>query len=264
MIYFLHISYEGTNYRGWQWQPNVPSVQKEMEDNLKAIFKMEVPVYGCGRTDAGVHASQFMLHIDLPNPIDFDLKFRLNKNLPSDISVHNVLKMEEGQHARYDATSRTYDYFIHLFEDSILHKYSSYYQLDELNIEVMKKATALLPLYNDYKNFCKQPDQYKHTLCNITEAKLYVDVNQQRLRFVFTSDRFLRGMIRLCVSRLLKVGTGKITIEEFELLLANKLEHVEKDSALPNGLYLSKIEYPYLKMEPPPNFCDLLKVGLEN
>lgn len=264
MIYFLHIAYDGSKYRGWQYQPNVPSVQEVFEDTLKRIFKTKIIVYGCGRTDAGVHASQYMLHIELPERVDFDLKFRLNKNLPDDIAIYDVLEMEEGQHARYDAISRAYDYYIHLYKDPLLSNYSSYYELEGLDFEAMKKAAAIFPLYNDFKAVCRKPHLYKHTLCKVTQAKLYVSEDQQRLRFTISADRFLRGMIRLSVAFLLKVGMRKMTVEEFEHILANQIEVPEKEAALPNGLYLSRVEYPYLKILPQTAFGNLLKVGLED
>ena len=127
MIYFLHIAYDGSQYRGWQYQPDVTSVQEVIEEKMKKIFKKNITVFGCGRTDAEVHASQYILHIELSEPLDFDLKFRLNKNLPDDISVYDVLPMQDDQHARYDAISRSYDYYIHLYKDPLLSKYSSYY-----------------------------------------------------------------------------------------------------------------------------------------
>lgn len=264
MVYFLHIGYDGSNYRGWQWQPDRPSIQQTIEEKLKRIFKRDITVYGCGRTDAGVHASQYMLHIDLTEQFDFDLKFRLNKNLPDDIAVYEVLQMKKGQHTRYDAISRTYDYYIHLYKDPVLVKYSSYYELKDLNFDAMKKASALLPLYHDFRALCKRPDLYKHTRCSVTQAKLHVSADQQRLRFVITADRFLRGMVRLSVAFLLKIGTGKMSLDEFEHVLANKLEVPDKGPALPNGLYLSRIEYPYLNVTPRSDFSSFLKVGLNN
>ena len=97
MRYFLHIGYDGTNYSGWQSQADAPSVQQTIEEVLSQIFKKEIPIHGCGRTDSGVHASQYILHINLYEDFDFDLKFRMNKNLPDDISVFDVLEMKDGQ-----------------------------------------------------------------------------------------------------------------------------------------------------------------------
>ena len=264
MKYFLHIGYDGSKYRGWQCQPDVPSVQETIEQKLKCIFKVNISVFGCGRTDAGVHASQYMLHINIAEPFDFDLKFLLNKHLPDEIVVYDVFEMERKQHARYDAVSRTYDYFIHLYKDPVLSNYSSFYELEDLDFDAMKKAAALLPLYEDFKAICKQPDIYNHTLCKVTNAKLYVDSNQQRMRFTITANRFLRGMVRLCVSFLLKIGTGKMSLDEFEHILANQLEVPDKRPAFPNGLYLARVEYPYLKVATRTNFCSFLKTGLED
>lgn len=264
MKYFLHIGYNGTEYSGWQWQPNVETVQGVLEAKLKAIFKTDIKTIGCGRTDAGVHASQYVLHIVVKKDFDFDLKFRLNKHLPSDISVYDVIEVKEKQHARFDANKRTYDYFIHLYNDPILSKYSSFYELENLDFEAMKTAVELLPSFTDFKMVCKQPDLYEHTICNISFAKLYVNESKQRLRFTITSNRFLRGMIRYTVFFLLQVGEGTLTIEKFKLIFSGQCDVKTKFLALPQGLYLSKIEYPYLELEAPENMCSLLKSGLED
>ena len=97
MRYFLHIAYSGTNYRGWQMQKGgVLSVQEVIEKNLSQVFKKPVYVVGCGRTDAQVHASQYFLHFQLEDSWDFDLLFRLNKMLPSDISVFDIIQFWQG------------------------------------------------------------------------------------------------------------------------------------------------------------------------
>lgn len=262
MKYFLNIGYDGSGYSGWQYQPNVLSIQEEIEKALTAIFKEKIIVYGCGRTDAGVHASQYILHVDINEPFDFDLKFRLNKNLPEQIAVYDILEMPENSHARYDAISRTYDYFIHLYEDPVLHRYSSFYELSDLDLDGMNKAVDLLTKYTDFRSICKQPDLHNHTHCEVTHAKLYVSEDQKRLRFTITANRFLRGMIRLIVFFLLKIGQREMSVEDFEHILANKLYVDNKIPAFPNGLYLSKVEYPYLKLDSPTNICGLLKMGL--
>jgi len=103
---------------------------------------------------------------------------------------------------------------------------------------------------------------HNHTLCEITNAQLYVSSDKQRLRFTITANRFLRGMIRLIIYFLLKIGTKEMSLKEFEYLLANKVDVDNKIPAFPNGLYLSKVEYPYLKIESPTNICSMLKKGL--
>lgn len=262
MKYFLHIGYNGGNYHGWQNQPNTVTVQGTIEDKLYAIFKTEIIVFGCGRTDAGVHASQYFLNITIKEPFGFDLKFRLNKHLPNDIVVYDVIEVEERQHARYDATSRTYDYFIHLQKDPVLGKYSSYYELENLDFEAMKKAANLIPLYDNFEAVCKQPDLHNHTICHVTHAKLYVNTSQQRLRFSITANRFLRGMIRILVGHLLKIGKGKLTVNDFELILSKQSILTDKKPAFANGLYLSGISYPYINVKTPMGIDNLLKQGL--
>lgn len=263
MRYLLHIGYDGSDYSGWQFQPNTESVQGVLEEKLRAIFKVDISVIGCGRTDAGVHASQYALHFNLADAVDFDLKFRLNKHLPNSIVVYDAIELTHDQHTRFDAISRTYDYFIHLYKDPILNNYSSYYPLQNLDFKSMKKAVTLLTHYDDFKSVCKQPNIYKHTLCNVINAQLFVDTNQQRMRFTITANRFLRGMVRLLVSYLLKVGSGEMTLERFEEILKYQLDVPEKMPAHPNGLYLSKIEYPYLELAAQNDICSFLKKGLE-
>jgi tRNA pseudouridine38-40 synthase len=261
MRYFLHISYDGNNYRGWQRQAEAKSVQETIEKSLSKIFKTHVTVYGCGRTDAGVHASQYMLHINLDDLLTFDLKFRLNKNLPNDIVVYDVVKMQDKQHARFDATSRTYDYFIHFQNDPVLNKYSSLYEKENLNFESMSKAVKLLMKGNDFRHFCKQPDIHDNTLCKVFSANLLVTPNQTRMHFTMTSNRFLRGMMRIIVDSIIQVGTGELSTDNFQDMLDNNCPETEKHPAHPNGLFLSKIEYPYLSLPEKENICTLLKQG---
>jgi len=270
MRYFLHIGYDGSKYRGWQRQAEAKSVQETIEVNLERILKSKVTVYGCGRTDAGVHASQYTLHINLEEAPAFDLKFRLNKNLPEDIVVYDVILMEDRQHARYDAISRTYDYFIHFNTDPVLNKYSTYLNLEnieqepgkiKLDFELMKQAATMLIKGKDFRHFCKQPDIHNHTLCEVSNAKLAVNSSKSKMHFTMTANRFLRGMMRIIVATLIEVGAKNLSLDNFEKMLNNKGEETEKQPAHPNGLYLSKVEYPYLNLDEEEGICRLLKGG---
>lgn len=264
MRYFLQLGYDGTSYKGWQRQKNTTkTVQEVIENVLYKIFKKRITVYGCGRTDAGVHASQYVIHIDLDEAPVFDLKFRLNKNLPDSISVFEIIEVKNDQHCRYHAEARTYDYFIHLKKDSALFRYSSLYEDLELDYDLMKKSAALILETTDFKPLCKQPDLYKNTLCQIKKCELFVNKEEGRLRFSITSDRFLRGMVRYCVFFLLEVGRGKIALEEFQEILNQEKEIIKKKPAYPNGLYLSKVEYPFLKLNDVHHLIRMLKLGLQ-
>lgn len=264
MRYFIHLGFDGSNYRGWQRQQNNPdTVQEIIEKALSNIFKKAISTYGCGRTDAGVHASQYVVQINLDEAPAFDLKFRLNKCLPNSIAVFEVIAVNENQHCRHDAVARTYDYFMHWDKNPLLIRYSSFYEDLTLDFDLMKKATALIQGTKDFKALCKQPDSYTNTMCNISRCELFVNEAQGRLRFTITGNRFLRGMVRICVFFLLEVGTGKLTVTEFEEILNQEKPFSEKLPAYPNGLFLSKVEYPFLKLNEAHNLVKMLKVGLE-
>lgn len=230
---------------------------------LSQIFKKRISVYGCGRTDAGVHASQYVFQINLDESPSFDLKFRMNKNLPDGIAVFEIIEVNEKQHCRHDAVSRTYDYFIHLNKNPVLFHVSSLYEDLDLDFAKMKEATALIFETKDFRALCKKPDLYDNTLCQISNCELFVNEEQGRLRFTITSNRFLRGMIRICIFFLLEVGTGKMTLEEFKQILNQEKEMKEKWPAHPNGLFLSKIEYPFLELDDSQNLVKMLSIGLE-
>ena len=264
MRYFLHIGFDGTNYSGWQRQKGTPNtVQEVMEKCFSRIFKKPISVYGCGRTDAGVHASQYVIQIYLDKTPEFDFKFRANKNLPDDIAIFEIIEVTEDQHVRYGAVSRTYDYFIHLNKDPVLMRYSSFYEDLKLDFGLMKQAAELILKASDFKSLCKQPDSYNNTRCQISKSELFLDEEAGRLRFTITSDRFLRGMVRICVFFLLKVGKGEMTIKEFDEILNQENEQEQLIPALPNGLFLSGVEYPFLKLKKSHNLIAMLKVGLE-
>jgi len=246
--YFFHIGYNGTNYKGWQRHPYGIGVQEVIEDCLSRILKIPVAIVGCGRTDAGVHASQFFFHLDVAQPWEFDMLFRINKVLPDDIAVFDIIPMEGLPHARFDANQRNYDYFIHTYKDPFLSNVSALYLLKDLNLDAMQAAAALLPLYNDFRNLCITPTEHDSTICHVTEARWLADKNGDRLRFHISANRYLSRMIRIIVGQLLKVGTGTLSITEFESYLALEKAPKHLTPAYPQGLYLSKVTYPYLDL----------------
>jgi tRNA pseudouridine38-40 synthase len=239
-------------------------VQEVLEKALGSIFKGPVSIVGCGRTDAGVHASQFYFHADLDREWDFDLLFRLNKVLPDDVAVFDIIPMQGLPHARFDSNERSYDYFIHRYKNPFLSYCSSYYPDLGLDFDKMKAAVALLPLYNDYRAFCKCPDRNEHTICHVSAAALYMDASGDRLRFHITANRFLGKMIRIIVSRLLTIGQGKMPVEEFERYLIEPHTPSIILPAHPQGLYLSKVSYPYLNLPARASFSEMLMEGLQS
>ncbi|HEY0246327.1 MAG TPA: tRNA pseudouridine synthase A [Mucilaginibacter sp.] len=264
MRYFIHIAYHGAKYSGWQRHPGVLNVQQVLETAISDILKTPVAIVGCGRTDAQVHASQFFFHMDVEQEWMFDLFFRLNKILPDDIAVFDIIPMEGLPHARFDAIQRSYDYFIHTYKDPFLSGFSSYYPEKELNLDKMNAAIALLTQYDDYRGFCKSPDRNEHTICNISSAGLFTNKNADRLRFQISANRFLGKMVRIIMGRLLAIGRGKISVDEFEYHLASKETPKIITPAYPQGLYLSKVTYPYLNLPPRTTFVAMLQNDLDN
>ncbi len=246
--FFFHIAFNGLNYHGWQRQVTAIGIQEVIEGILAKVLKERIIINGCGRTDAQVHASQYIFHADLPATDDYDLLYRLNRNLPPDIAIFAILPVHDKAHARYDAVWRTYDYFIHTRKDPFLNGASALYSEQPLNFQKMKAAVDLLPRYDNYYAFCKSPASFLHTICNVTSADLWIDKTGERLRFQITANRFLTGMIRVIVGRLLQVGTDKMSIDEFEEHLRTHQTPQLISSAYPQGLYLSKVVYPYLDL----------------
>jgi tRNA pseudouridine38-40 synthase len=257
--YFFHIGFNGYKYRGWQSQPIALNVQQVVESTLTKILKEPITIMGCGRTDAQVHASQFFFHVDISKEWDYDLLFRINKTLPNDIAVFEIIPVKDNQHARFDATQRTYDYFIHTYKDPFLNNFSSLYLERNLNLEKMKEAVSLLPRYHDYRALCKTPDDYRTTICKVTAATLFSDPTGDRLRLQISADRFLGKMIRIIMGKLLVIGRGELSVEDFESYLISKKTPETFEPAYPQGLYLSKVTYPYLDIPPRTEFSTILQ-----
>jgi len=257
--YFFHIAYHGTHYSGWQKHAGVLSVQEVMETALSKLTKAVININGCGRTDAQVHAAQFFFHADVERELDDEFFFRLNKILPDDVAVFDIIPMQGLPHARFDAIQRTYDYFIHTYKDPFLGKFSSLYLNQGLNLDKMKAAAALLPLYDDYRGFCKMPDRNENTICKVSSASLFANGRVDKIRFQISANRFLSKMVRIIIGRLLDIGEGRMSVDEFEHHLINKETPKIIIPAYPQGLYLSKVTYPYLDLPPVTTFAVMLR-----
>jgi len=246
--FFFHIAYQGQEYSGWQRQPNINSVQEVLEAKLSKVLKVPLEIIGCGRTDAQVNASQFFFHVDLAEAYDFDLLFRLNKALPPNIAVYDIIKMEGKPHARFDAIHREYDYYLHTYKDPFLSNQSALYLYPDLDLQKMSSAAKILLQYTDYRPYCTQPDKNEHTICHVNEASIYANSRGDRIRFHIGSNRFLGKMIRIITDKLLQIGSGRMSMDEFENHLITLQPPKDLSPAYPTGLYLSKVTYPYLNI----------------
>jgi tRNA pseudouridine38-40 synthase len=242
MRYFFEISYLGTNYNGWQTQPNGRGVQELVEKALSNLCKIKVPITGSGRTDAGVHCASQYFHADINWPAKTsDLLHRLNSFLPRDISIKSIRPVKADANARFDAKSRTYNYIITRKKDPMLQGRALYF-FKPLDIKAMKKATKLLAGTHDFESFSKVKTDVNHFSCSIYKAE-WIEMDDL-LIFKITGNRFLRGMVRAIVGTLLDVGVGKISILDFKQIISGKDRRRAGMNVAPEGLYLMQVTYP--------------------
>lgn len=241
--YFIQLSYNGKNYVGWQIQPNGLSIQESLEKALSTILSEEIQVTGAGRTDAGVHARYFMAHFDTAWPYSDEKKlaYSLNSFLPFDIAVHDVFPVKEDAHARFDAISRTYEYWIVQYKDPFLKDFA-YKFPRHLDVEKMNQAANLLMKYTDFTSFSKLHTDVKTNDCTISSAEWVLRENV--LVFTISANRFLRNMVRAIVGTLLDVGVGKLNMEAFCDIIDKKDRSLAGFSVPAHGLYLTAIDYP--------------------
>jgi len=244
MRYFAELAYKGTQYAGWQIQPNAMSVQQVIEQALSTILRVPISVVGCGRTDAGVHASQFFLHLDFEGDFPKELIQRLNKFLPKDIVFRRIFSVDSEAHVRFDAKLRSYVYLLD-FERSPFDIDTAwyYYNASNLDIKTMNELAGLLLEYKDFTPFCKANSDAKTMLCDLSRAEWIFDEPKKRLTFHISANRFLRGMVRLIVGACVYVGEGRISIDTVKTAMDNHTL-LEKSYSVPaHGLYLCDIQY---------------------
>ena len=242
--YFLYCSYKGTNYHGWQVQPNGVSVQEVLTKALRAVLRdNELKMTGAGRTDTGVHAKMMVAHFDAE--IIFvslaDLVGKLNGFLPSDIAVHKIVEVKSDAHARFDAVSRRYEYRITLEKNVFFAEFSARIY-NPFDFDLMNEAAEILKEFRDFTSFSKLHTCTKTNNCIITHAEW----TKQGDEWIFSieADRFLRNMVRAIVGTLLDVGRGRISLDDFRKIIEAKDRRKAKVSAPAQGLFLVNVEYP--------------------
>lgn len=265
MRYFIHLSYDGTRYHGWQIQPNGITVEGEIERCLSTLLRAPIDIVGAGRTDAGVHARHMVAHFDTVLPTlsckrggVSTLQYRLNRMLPPDIYIYKVEEVNDTMHARFSAKARTYHYYISTSRSPFGRQYVWQTHLD-LDFPLMNKAAAMLLEYNDFACFCKSHTDVKTTLCDIMEARWIPADNitqsptrpltlcdagtQTEWYFRIKANRFLRNMVRAIVGTLIEVGRHRMTLDDFRLVIEGKKRTQAGESMPGNALFLELIEY---------------------
>lgn len=243
--YFLKLAYNGSAYGGWQIQPNASTVQQFIENGLTNIAGLKVGITGCGRTDAGVNASDFYAHFDSPEAFAKDelyqLKFRLNRFLPGDISIQEIIPVVPAAHARFSALWREYEYLI-IREKDPFYFDRAYLVNGNLDIELMNTCAAMLKGQHDFESFSKVHTQVNNFFCTVYEAEWVEE--KHFLKFTIRADRFLRNMVRAVVGTLLDVGRGKISADDFRKIIDSHNRSSAGYSVPAKGLTLKGIEYP--------------------
>jgi tRNA pseudouridine38-40 synthase len=243
MRYFVELSFLGTNYHGWQRQVGQVSVQETLENAFSTILRTEIAITGCGRTDTGVHAQAYYAHFDLECATGEDFKNRINRFLPNDICIHRIIPVPDEAHARFDATRRTYQYFIKFNKDPFSLDKSYYFPFrSKADLNLLQKAALAIRKHEDFYPFCKSNSNVQHYRCELYQADWIFD--DTGAIFTISANRFLRGMVRLIVGACLQIAIGKITLDELEHALQTQTLIRGSLSAPPQGLHLVKIEYP--------------------
>ncbi|MDR3253253.1 MAG: tRNA pseudouridine(38-40) synthase TruA [Tannerella sp.] len=242
--YFIYLSYNGTRFCGWQRQPNGMSIQQLVEEAMTAILRREIAILGAGRTDAGVHARTMVAHFDVEEAIAAPehIVDRLNRMLPHDIAIDKIVRVGDDAHARFNALSRTYMYFISERKNPFAYEWVCRMSLRNLNFELMNEACTVLREYADFTSFSRLHTDVKTNICRIHAA--HWDKIEDGWVFTVSADRFLRNMVRAIVGTLFEVGKGKITVDGFRQIIEAK-DRCRAGASVPaEGLALVEIEYP--------------------
>jgi tRNA pseudouridine38-40 synthase len=239
--YFIEVSYKGTNYSGFQIQHNANSIQAEIERALKTFFKKTLVLTGASRTDAGVHALQNYFHFDDESlSLDNDFLYSLNSILPQDIIIKNISTVKQDAHCRFDAIEREYKYSIYQNKNPFLSDRAFYYPYS-IDIEKLQEAAKLILDYEDFTSFSKRNTQVQNFLCSIYKSEWIKE--EESIVYSVVANRFLRGMVRGLVGTMLKIGTGKITTNEFKVIIESHDCALADFSVPSHGLFLIRIKY---------------------
>ncbi len=241
--YKVIVSYDGTNYHGWQVQDKHITVQEIIEKVLSKINDKPIKIVASGRTDQHVHALNQVFHFDsslMMNPTQWQKA--INRYLPADIYIKKVEAVNDDFHARYNVIAKKYEYYLNMGEYDLF-SHNHIYQLNRfLDIDTMKETAIIFRGTHDFSSFCQNsleetPNQIR-TITNIQ-----IEVTENIVKFVFVGDGFLRYMVRMIVGTLIEVGKKRLTKTDVKQMLDACDKTVCHYKAKPEGLYLSEVYY---------------------
>lgn len=239
----LVVQYKGTNYAGFQKQPDRPTIQEVLERTLSLILQEQIAVIGAGRTDAGVHAKGQVANVAVNSEIDCQrLRSSANSLLPKDIVIREAVEVDETFHARRDAVSREYKYLVlnRDYPSPFWNDYSYFYQ-QELDMKAMQEASPILEGKHDFSSFCVA--QSRPEKCVREVQRISVEKKNDLVHFDFVANAFLHNMVRIIVGTLIQVGIGELRPRQILQTLEAKDRTKAGPTAPAHGLILKQVNY---------------------
>lgn len=246
MRYFLDLAYNGTRFYGWQRQPSDPSVQAAIEDVFSLILRQPIEIVGCGRTDTGVHASEYFAHFDFDGEFPSAFLERANKLVKNDIALKRIIPVAPTAHARFDAFKRSYEYHITFVKNPFAIETEWHFtQHKSLDFNKMQKAAEILRGYTEFVPFCKTHSDAQTMKCDLSRSEWIFE--GEKAVFHISANRFLRGMVRLIVGACINIGLGQVSLDELKKALDEQKPLNKSYSVPPTGLFLTEVEYSFEK-----------------
>lgn len=238
----MTLSYRGEPFHGWQVQPGDISVQEVIEKALATLARRPVPLTGAGRTDAGVNAHKMVAHFDYETEPDVAMLRALNSLCGPDIAIHDIRRVADEAHARFDATSRTYRYYVTTAKNPFA-RGLAWKAPATLDFEAMNRAAALLHGKRDFTSFAKLHSDARTNICDLREAAWH-SIDGSAWYFEITADRFLRNMVRAVVGTLVDIGRGKLAPDGITDILG-RMDRCAAGTSMPaEALFLWDVKYP--------------------
>lgn len=242
----MTLGYSGTDFSGWQRQPNARSVQETLESAFSTILQQPIEITGCGRTDAGVHARYYVAHVDIDKPLPPGFQIGINSLLPDSIAVHTIVPVQADAHARFDAFERSYVYEIALRKDPFRRETAWFFpQYHKLDLQAMSETAALLLEYEHFSPFCKSNSGVDSYQCLMKRVEWLHEPEAFALSFHISANRFLRGMVRLVVGACIQTGMGQLRLADVRDAMDRQVAMPKSLSVPAHGLALTAVKYPF-------------------
>ena len=245
-LYKLTLAYDGTNYAGWQVQPNGLAIQAVVQKKLALLLRQETDLTAAGRTDAGVHARAQTTHFSAPVPLDlFRFTYSLNSVLPPDIRATSVTEMPDGFHARYSATGKIYTYHLRMapLQDPFRRLYSWHVPFQDFSLDKMKQGALKLLGTHNFKGFASEASQGVASYDAIRTLRRLEIIEGPETTLLFEADGFLYKMVRNLAGTLVDIGRSHLPLEVIDQVLTTQDRRLAGQAAPAHGLFLDSVLY---------------------